>query len=148
MSNFLLLVNSSILRFCILLLCVAFIVLVFMRNISLRRKVQIENGNYRTLVHEAVREAINAEECGQENPVQALVHITRGQTKIATAAQLVGGAVNLQHLSGGLNISNIINDMAEHERQMNAVVLRKGFIKPTVLSQYTHDKNINDEELA
>lgn len=135
MSNFLLLVNNNILRFCILLLCLAFIILVFMRNISLRRKVEIDNGHYRTLVHESVREAIDAEDLHQTNPVQALVNLTRAHTKIALAAQLVGGSSNLQLLSGGLNISHIINDMVEHEHQIHATILQKGFVKPSALFQ-------------
>ena len=88
-------------------------------------------------MHQAVKEAIEADGYLQDDPVQALLKITSAQMKLATGAQIVGGMSNLQTLSGGLPTTTINNTMTCHERQMRTVLLQKGFMKKHPLSEYT-----------
>lgn len=134
--------NSVLLRVCVLLVCFAFIILILMGNISLRKKVQIDREQYRTLVHHAVKEAIEAEEIREHDPVHALLKLTVAQTKIATTVQLVGGIANLQLLSGGLDIALITNTMTFHERQLRATIAQRGFMNQHALSEFTQERYV------
>jgi len=127
-------------RFVILLIILSFIVAIFVWNINLRKKCNVDHECYRTIVHQAVKEAIQASQLEETDPVQSLLNITSSQAKIASAAQLVGGTANLTFLSGGLDISRITNTMACHERQVRAIATQKGVLKQHALSQYAEER--------
>ena len=131
-------------RLCVLLLILSFVLAIFVWNINLRRKTHTDNESYRTLVHQAVKEAIQADALLETDPVQSLLGITSAQAKIATAAQLVGGMANLSFLSGGLNVANIANTMAYHERQNRTIATQRGLLKQTSLSQYAEERAVLD----
>ncbi len=131
--------NSVLLRFCLLLLTFAIIILILMRNISLRKKVTIDHEHYRTLVHAAVKECIIADVLQEHDPVAALIKLTAAQATISTASSLVGGMDNLTLLSGGLNVGNITNTMTFHERQMRATLYERRMLKSHSLSKFTQE---------
>ncbi len=126
-------------RFCVLLVVLVFVLAILTWNVNLRNKSHVDNECYRTLVHQAVKEAIQAESL-QDDIVQSLLNITSAQAKLATASQLVGGAMNLKSLSGGLDVSTIANTMAYHERQLRAIAVDKGLLKQSKLSQYAEER--------
>jgi len=124
--------SRTIVQFIVLLLIILFLLVIFIENINLRRKVQVDYEQYRTEVHKAVSKAILADQT--EDVMLSLALNASAQASVQTAADLVGGHRQLSLLSG-LDTAHIHNTMVYHERQIRQVAIQKGLLTAHALNE-------------
>jgi len=119
--------NQTLIRVCVFLVLLVIVLGILVWNVHLNKKTYIDHETYRTIVIESVKDCIKADTI--EDPLETINEIQCAQTKLRTAAQLVGGMNALQELSG-MNVTHIDNTMTYQAGQVRTFADQKGLLKP------------------
>ena len=115
-----------VIRFLVMAFVVVFVALVFVSNIRLLHQHEVDFDQYKTVVHNATKSALEAE---QLEPCLAMARNASAQASLNTSAALVGGHRELSLMSG-YDTSQLLVLLVKQEEHIRTVAVKRQVLSP------------------